>query len=299
MKDFSKNEWGLVLDGGGGKGAYQIGAYRALIEKGIDKYISSFSGSSIGALNAVFINALSEEECEKLWKSLNPDKFIMPELEMIDFEEGFVSRDGVYELFDQYVDFEKISDCGKTLYACTTEYDENGNGEGIARYHRLNYKSEEEIKTLLIASTALPTIYEPVRINGVLHRDGGMRDNTPIAPLYAEGIRHFIVISLNENVEIDRDRFEDAEFVHIKPSVSLGGLLSGTLDFSPEGAKKRLEYGYNDCLRALDFSDVDMSVKENADRFNMSAEHDYKRVSAEQLVDEDMDKINSLFNKFL
>ena len=34
MKDFSKDEWGLVLAGGGGKGAYQAGAFKALWECG-------------------------------------------------------------------------------------------------------------------------------------------------------------------------------------------------------------------------------------------------------------------------
>lgn len=31
MKDFSNEEWGLVLNGGGGKGSYQIGVFKALL----------------------------------------------------------------------------------------------------------------------------------------------------------------------------------------------------------------------------------------------------------------------------
>ena len=53
MKDFSKDEWGLVLAGGGGKGAYQAGAFKALWEYGIQDYITAVSGASVGALNAV------------------------------------------------------------------------------------------------------------------------------------------------------------------------------------------------------------------------------------------------------
>lgn len=55
MKDFSKDEWGLVLAGGGGKGAYQAGAFKALWEYGIQDYITAVSGASVGALNAVLL----------------------------------------------------------------------------------------------------------------------------------------------------------------------------------------------------------------------------------------------------
>ena len=37
---------GLVLSGGGGKGAYELGVWKALKELNLNKYISVFSGSS-------------------------------------------------------------------------------------------------------------------------------------------------------------------------------------------------------------------------------------------------------------
>ena len=42
-------EYGLVFDGGGARGAYQIGAWRALSEAGVK--ISAVAGTSVGALN--------------------------------------------------------------------------------------------------------------------------------------------------------------------------------------------------------------------------------------------------------
>ena len=44
---------GLVLEGGGTKGAYQLGAYKALKELGVE--FDGVVGTSIGALNAAFI----------------------------------------------------------------------------------------------------------------------------------------------------------------------------------------------------------------------------------------------------
>ena len=44
---------GLVLAGGGGKGAYELGVWKALQKLGICEYISVFSGASVGAFNAL------------------------------------------------------------------------------------------------------------------------------------------------------------------------------------------------------------------------------------------------------
>ena len=48
LLDLTK-EYGLVLDGGGARGAYQIGAWTALAEAGMK--FSAVAGTSVGALN--------------------------------------------------------------------------------------------------------------------------------------------------------------------------------------------------------------------------------------------------------
>ncbi len=44
---------GLTLEGGGGKGAYQIGAWKAFRQKGIE--FDGVTGTSVGALNGAMI----------------------------------------------------------------------------------------------------------------------------------------------------------------------------------------------------------------------------------------------------
>ena len=51
----AERDIGLVLDGGGGKGAYQLGVWRALRETGLDQRIAQISGASVGALNAALM----------------------------------------------------------------------------------------------------------------------------------------------------------------------------------------------------------------------------------------------------
>ena len=48
-----KNKYALVLAGGGTKGAYQIGALKALKELGIE--IEAITGASIGAINGAIV----------------------------------------------------------------------------------------------------------------------------------------------------------------------------------------------------------------------------------------------------
>lgn len=47
---------GLVFAGGGGKGAYQIGVWRAVRELQLEQHIAVVAGTSVGALNgALFL----------------------------------------------------------------------------------------------------------------------------------------------------------------------------------------------------------------------------------------------------
>lgn len=197
MKDFSQHEWGLVLAGGGGKGAYQVGAFKALWENNIQDYITAVSGTSVGALNAILFAYGDEAAAEDAWRRITPKQFLDINPDMIDFQEGMVPREGLLEILDTYIDLEQIRTNEKSIYVTVTEFDENGSGEGTAQYFKLNYMPAEKIKDALLASSALPVIYAPVLIDGKLYRDGGLKDNLPIEPLYREGIRHFIVIGLS------------------------------------------------------------------------------------------------------
>ena len=62
-------EYALVLEGGGAKGAYQIGAMKALMENGFK--FNTVIGTSIGAINAAFIAQGDMDKVEELWKTLS------------------------------------------------------------------------------------------------------------------------------------------------------------------------------------------------------------------------------------
>lgn len=301
MKDFSTEEWGLVLNGGGGKGAYQIGVFKALFEHKICDYITAVSGTSSGALNSALFVHGDIDVAIKAWESISTESFwqISP-----DFSEGILTRDGLINIFDEYIDFDKIRMSDRTVYATVTDFGPNDETKGTVKYIRLNYRPIDEIRDILLASSAIPIIYAPVRIDGNICRDGGLEDNMPISPLYIEGIRHFIVVGLSEETEIPYEKYPDAEFILIRPEESIGDFITGTLDFSKSGAKTRMELGYIDAIRRLEFAEEDMSSEIVRFRYQEAVRRDYNKVfvenrknNLEDMINSDMGKLNDIINK--
>ena len=63
----SSKSVGLCLSGGGARGAYEIGVWKALDEAKITNRIYAISGTSVGALNGALMASVSQAEAEKLW----------------------------------------------------------------------------------------------------------------------------------------------------------------------------------------------------------------------------------------
>ena len=67
---------GLVLAGGGGKGAYEIGVWQALRDLGLEPSVSAVSGTSVGALNAALFAAGDLTRARAVWQELSPTHII-------------------------------------------------------------------------------------------------------------------------------------------------------------------------------------------------------------------------------
>ncbi len=65
-------EYGLVFDGGGARGAYQIGAWKALREAGVK--ISAVAGTSVGALNGALVCMGDVKKAEEIWSEMTFSK---------------------------------------------------------------------------------------------------------------------------------------------------------------------------------------------------------------------------------
>lgn len=292
-----EKDWGLVLNGGGGKGAYQIGVFRALRELGADKSIAAVAGSSVGALN-MCLWLFDDETCKAAWESIAPQKLIDIELDMLDGYEGMVSREGLLDIINDYVNLEVVGNTSLPLYATTAEYDTVIGGRPAARYMRLDGGSPEEIRAILLASSCLPFLYEPVVINGHMYRDGGLADNMPVKPLYDRGIRKMFVVCTSTD-RPDLSAYPDVEFVVIRPSKDIGGLLTGTLDFSVKGVKVRMELGYMDGIRSIKYyGNPYANLEEIAAVELRQFENRIHGELVTENVMERMDKLKSIYNRY-
>lgn len=120
-------------------------------------------------------------------------------------------------------------------------------------YIKLNGLSKEKQIQYLLASSAIPAVYESVSIDGKEYRDGGIlkEHNLPFMKAFELGYRKVLAISLEEGVS--GQRTIDGNQVYIlRPSVSLGDLVSGTLDFDAQNAMWRVECGYRDFMEQKD-----------------------------------------------
>ena len=63
-----EKEYGIVLEGGGARGAYQIGVWKALREAGMK--IKGVAGTSVGALNGALICMDDLGKAEEIWGNM-------------------------------------------------------------------------------------------------------------------------------------------------------------------------------------------------------------------------------------
>lgn len=241
---------GLVLSGGGGKGAYQIGVLKALKENGYLDDVVAISGSSIGVVNAMLYLMDDMDMLLKAWIDIDMDTIFDVDLEMLIANKPFFSRDEMLKMMEKYIDFDKLKNSPIDIYASICKLDSSEQAIA-AEYRKFADYDVETIKKLLLASTALPVVYEAVEIDGNYYRDGGICDNEPIKPLYDAGIRQFIVIGLKHGKVFKDEKWPGATFTIIYPSHDLGDIVSGTLNFTDNAVKFREKLGYKDGLRAI------------------------------------------------
>lgn len=255
---------GLVLSGGGGKGAYELGVWKALKELDLAKHIDVFSGTSIGAFNAVLFAQDDMVLAEGLWDEVTMDKLVpLSKFELFrkgvglaigsknpnfakkyinqKLEEGTVSKDGALEFIEKYLKVNRLREREKICYVTCTELPDLK-----VRYFRLNDYDEKIAKDMILASASLPLIYDCTMVLENNYVDGGLVDNTPIQPVYGEGCDIIIVVLLSKDVKIDRSLYPNTHIIEIFPKNLDETVLTGTLNLEKESKKNRIREGYND-----------------------------------------------------
>ena len=272
----NNNSVGLVFSGGGGKGSYEIGVWRALDEYGVSPNVSAVSGASVGALNAALFAQGDRALAEDLWLNMTegdilhraPEKLIiklaafLPTLGLSPLRitafiqllhsSGVFSRQGLLDLIDKNIDAQKVTSGALSVFATCRQ---SGISKRI-KHFSLAGADTARMKSILLASSAVPFIFPSEEIDGETWSDGGFPNingsNTPIQPVYESGCKFIISVLLDMDDLVDRFQFEDAQIIFIYPQESNGELLSGSFDYDGSHAKLRMDQGYKDTIRILE-----------------------------------------------
>lgn len=238
-----KQKIGLVLGGGGGKGAYQVGVWKALKEYKIDKYINYLSATSIGSLNSLLFLTGDLENAINVWGNVTRDVALTKRnFKDVLTKKSLYSRQGFIDLAEKNVDFSKVSKSKIKTFVTATPISKNKKDAPCV--FCLNGKSKEEIVNIVLASSALPFVFEPVTINGVKYRDGYMVDNNPVRKLKDEGCNLIFVVPLKEFSNAYECSDENTTVVDFVSGYNDYGIIDGTLDFIGDRAKMRMDHGY-------------------------------------------------------
>jgi len=254
---------GLVLEGGGAKGAFHIGALKALFEKGY--HFDGVMGTSIGAVNGVLVAQGDFPLLYQLWNNLSPSaalgldeyylsrfrakktdvgalKYIWGELRRVISDKG-LSTDKFVSLLNQYINEDKLRASPCEFGIVTVDISDGWTPVEIFK----DDMPSGTVKDYVIASAYFPAFRrEP--INGKRYMDGGIYDNLPINPLIRKGFDNIIALRTMSTMPHRKVIDKTVSITYINPSEALGK----TLDFSSDRIQYNIRLGYYDCLRQLE-----------------------------------------------
>ncbi|GBF49344.1 alpha/beta hydrolase [Leptospira ryugenii] len=183
----------MVLSGGGARGAYQAGVFRALEERKWKPDI--ICGTSVGAINACAIGSgMKSQELINLWLDLNQGKVMRYSLNRI-FTELFrksyaplADTTPLRKLLEQKLDFTKLNHSEIRVIISAVN---------ILSAELEFFRNPDLKKEHILASSAIPLFFPWSLVNGTPYWDGGVMANTPILPAITEGAEEILVILLS------------------------------------------------------------------------------------------------------
>jgi NTE family protein len=251
--------YGLVLEGGGAKGAYHIGALKAIKELNIE--IEAVAGTSIGAMNGAMFAQDKLDVAYDYWYNISTSK-------ALDIEDKYLS-----ELLNLSINHNNLSyfiNKAKEVLqnrgldnSFLKDVLQNNIDEKTLRNSKIDFAivtlSLSDLKPLelfledipegkvvdyILASSYLPA-FKMQKFDGKILIDGGFYENLPLKTLQNKGYKKIIAIRTYGLGKIEKQVDEDQEIIFINPSQELGRMLN----FDQQNARKNIKMGYYDTMR--------------------------------------------------
>lgn len=245
----------IVLSGGGARGAYQMGVWKALRKLNVKYEI--VTGTSIGALNGMMMTQNQYYKCLNFWKKVNFDVLFE------NFNQGECDKDIYWEYISNAVNgglkitkLETLIDGfyrPQKMYSTKIKY-------GVVSYN-MDTKTPHfasnistppsKLKDYILASAAVFPFFEPKKILNENYIDGGYYDNMPIDYAVKLGATKVIAVNLDTSGIFKKSKADGVEVIYIKPKTKLEPFLM----FESNSIRKMMRLGYNDAMKALNKSE--------------------------------------------
>ncbi len=255
MQPLRKRRLAIILSGGGARGAYEVGVLSYLFDelsrlRGAAPRVDIVCGTSVGGINGAYLAAhvgdpmLGVRRLSDVWGSLRIDAVLgfgfkqavtLPKTLF-----GSKPAGGVFDvspmakLVEREIPWRAISRSlrRRQLQALSISTTEVATGRTVIFLQTgpdMSLPMRAPPRTLIradhigpahaLASAAIPLLFPPVPIGKHLYVDGGLRQNTPIAPAIRLGATHVLVVGTSRQV---RGVVEPSE---VPPALSMTFLL--------------------------------------------------------------------------
>lgn len=248
----------IVLSGGGAKGGYQIGVWKALRKLKID--YSIVTGTSVGSLNGLLMVQNDYRLAKKLWKNMNfnvvfdketLDKYnhcqtTMDIVQM--FSENLIKNGGVKP--NNLEKLLKMYFRPKRFFASSIDY-------GLSTYNITELKpvklqkkemTEDNILDFVVASSSCFPAFQMKQIENSKYVDGGAFDVIPINLAIEMGADEVIAVDLHAPGIKEKVKNKDIPITYIEPNNDIGNFLN----FNKDNAKRAMKLGYLDTMKKFD-----------------------------------------------
>ena len=249
---------GLVLSGGGARTAFQVGVLKAISEwvKTDDCPFKVITGASAGSINAAYLAANADQfqsavdHMLDMWGNLTTRQVYSSELLSKNHAKTLLNvfnhiRKGMHgvnsllnalplaKLLRDQIDFDRIQRCldqqflhsvavttTSFQHSMSTTFVQSNEDIFWERVRRTGVKEKLKVKHLM-ASTAIPFLFPPVKINNQFYGDGSLRNFAPLSPAIRCGAKKLVVIGIRE--------LED-RVIEEKKHISFGDIFSKILN---------------------------------------------------------------------
>ena len=243
---------GLVLEGGGAKGAFHCGAVKALYENGYN--FDGVAGTSIGAINAALIvQDCGPDSLYEMWTNVSASLFTDFDDEEVDklLQKDFsrasvrywaqqigkiiknlgIPTDKAIHFLKEYISEEKVRnsvmDYAIVTYSLSDRMPVELFKEDIPQGNLHEY---------ILASAYYPA-FKLNRINGKFYVDGGIYDNMPMTLLAGKGYEEIVAVRTMSKMPYRTPLDERVKVNYIRPSEDLGRMAA----LSPTLVKKKIK----------------------------------------------------------